>query len=173
MSVRFPLGVRQALAWAVGIAARDGYVSPSIAALMGGGRETGSRMSIMDQHADAAFIVAMVDRLPEPYQAVIWFRASVLPWDVMQELAVRLAPQIARQMPTGVYNRRALQMAILATAGARGCSVRAIRAEHDGDQVPGQRQTWEWRRLVADKLDAFARAAEADIERDMIERGWI
>ena len=169
MTARFPLGVRQALSWALGIAARDGYVSPSISAMMGGGRESGSRMSILDQHAEAAFVLNLVDRLPEPYQAAIWFRASVLPWEDMRTLAVYLVPHIVRQLPTGVHSNRAVQMALLNAAGARGNSKQAIAKVMHVSKQDG----CDWTNKVSDALDALGRVAEAELERAMIERGLV
>lgn len=92
-------GVTDALRWAINICARDGYVSPSITRMMGASRSTDKGMTLLEMHGQAAMLIRIVETMDEPYQAVVWFRASVLPWDVMRALAAFLAPHIVRQMP--------------------------------------------------------------------------
>jgi hypothetical protein len=162
-------GTTDALRWAIGVCARNGYVSPSITRMMGGARATAGSMSILELHGQAAAIVAIVDRLPEAYQAAIWFRAGVLPWDVMRALAVVLAPHIVRQMPTGTSDREAVVMALLNTAGAKGASKRAIAKRMQVRVADGV----AWTNLVAEKMDAFGKIAEAQVDLEMRERGLL
>lgn len=166
--MEFP-GASDALRWAINICARDGYVSPSITRMMGASRSTGGGLTILEIHGQAAMIVRIVESMPEPYQAVVWFRASVLPWDVMRALADYLVPHIVRQMPTGISNRRAMAMAILNTAGAKGASKAAISRELQMRNQDGS----EWACMVADKLDAFGKQAEAEVDMQMREKGLI
>lgn len=160
-------GVTDALRWAINICARDGYVSPSITRMMGTSRSTASGMTLLEMHGQAAMLIRIVEELDEPYQAVVWFRASVLPWDVMRALATFLAPHIVRQMPTGVSNMRAVQMAIMNTAGAKGASKSGISRELGVRNQDGA----EWAVMVADRLDAFAMRAEAEVDRVMRKKG--
>lgn len=162
-------GVSDALRWAINICARDGYVSPSITRMMGGGKSTDGGLTLLEMHGQAAMLIRIVETLEEPYQAVVWFRASVLPWDVMRALAGFLVPHIVRQMPTGVSNRRAMEMAILNTAGAKGASKACISRELGVRNQDGA----EWAVMVADRLDAFAMRAEAEVDRVMREKGLI
>lgn len=159
-------GVSDALRWAINVCARDGYVSPSITRMMGASRATGDGLTLLELHGQAAMIVRIVESLEEPYQAVVWFRASALPWDVMRALAGFLVPHIVRQMPTGVSNRRAVEMAIMNTAGAKGASKSAIAKEL---QVRNQDGV-DWACMVAEKLNAFAMRAEAEVDRVMREK---
>lgn len=162
-------GVTDALRWAINICARDGYVSPSITRMTGGGKSTAGTMTLLEMHGQAAMIVRIVEEMAEPYQAIVWFRASALPWDVMRALATFLVPHIIRQMPTGVSNFRAVQMAIMNTAGAKGASKTSISREL---QVRNQDGV-EWANMVADKLNAFALYAESEVERIMREKKLI
>lgn len=162
-------GVTDALRWAINICARDGYVSPSITRMMGAARATDTGMTLLEMHGQAAMLIRIVETMEEPYQAVVWFRASVLPWDVMRALAGVLVPHIVRQMPTGVSNRRAVEMAILNTAGAKGASKSAISRELQMRNRDGV----EWSCMVADKLEAFALRAESEVDRVMREKGLI
>lgn len=167
-NIQFP-GVTDALRWAINVCARDGYVSPSVTRMMGASRATDSGMTLLEMHGQAAMIVRVVEALSEPYQAAIWFRASVLPWGAMRSLAVFLVPHVERQMPTGSSNRRAVELAILNTSGAKGASKSAISREL---QVRNQYGV-EWANLVAEKFDAFAMRAEAEVERVLREKGLI
>lgn len=160
-------GVTDALRWAINVCARDGYVSPSITRMMGASRSTGGGLTLLELHGQAAMLIRVVESLEEPYQAVVWFRASVLPWDVMRSLAVFLVPHIVRQLPTGVSNRRAVEMAIMNTAGAKGASKSGISRELGVRNQDGV----EWACMVADKLEAFALRAEAEVDRIMREKG--
>lgn len=162
-------GVTDALRWAINICARDGYVSPSITRMTGGGKSTAGGMTLLEMHGQAAMLIRIVEEMAEPYQAVVWFRASVLPWDVMRALASVLVPHIIRQMPTGVSNTRAVQMAIMNTAGAKGASKTSISRELGIRNQDGV----EWACMVADKLEAFALCAEAEVDRVMREKGLI
>lgn len=166
--VRFPRGVRQALAWAVGIATRDGYITPSLSRLMGLGRASNIGLSQMERHGEAAFILGVVDRLTEAQQAVIWFRTGVLPREAMRTLAAYIAPYLARHMPTGLHSQRAMQDAILKTAGL-GPGIRAFKQELHA----GQATASEYVKTVAEKLDAMGLIAEAEVEREMAARGWV
>lgn len=167
-NIQFP-GVTDALRWAINVCARDGYVSPSVTRMMGASRATDSGMTLLEMHGQAAMIVRVVEALPEPYQAAIWFRASVLPWSVMRALATFLVPHVVRQMPTGVSNRNAVVMAILNTAGAKGASKSAISREL---QVRNQDGV-EWANMVADKFNAFSMLAESEVDRVLREKGLI
>lgn len=173
VKVRFPLGVRQALSWALNVMARNGYVAPCVSSMMGGGRSTGGGLTLLEKHGEAAFIVGIVDREPLPYQQIIWFNAGVLPRATMESLAVAIAPQVIRQMSTGAYNRRAVQMAILRTQGI-GPGYRALRDQTaEPEKRTTDRQAWEFSQAVAFKLEALSKVAEANIERIMIERGLV
>ena len=85
-------GTTDALRWALGICARTGYVSPSISRMAGGSRPTSGGLTLLEQHGQAALIISIVDSLHEVHQAAIWFRAGILPWDLMSAVASVLAP---------------------------------------------------------------------------------
>ncbi|WP_341649954.1 hypothetical protein [Thauera humireducens] len=163
------MGAADWLRWAMNICARDGYVSPSISRMMGGARSTDTGMTLLELHGQAACIIAIVDRLPEPYQAAIWFRAGVLPHQMMRSLAAYLAPHVVRMMPTGVSNLRAVAMAIMNTAGINGSSKQAISRELQVRTADGA----QWAADVAQRLDSFGRAAEAEVDRIMRGKGLI
>lgn len=166
--VRFPGGVRQALAWAIATVTRDGYITPSLSRLMGAGRAANVGLSQMERHGEASFIIGVVERLTEVQQAAIWFRTGVLPHDVMQALAAYLAPHVGRHMPTGMHSQRAMRDAILKTAGL-GPGIRAFKQELRA----GQAVASEYVKTVAEKLDALGALAEAEVEQEMIRRGWV
>lgn len=163
------MGAADWLRWAMNICARDGYVSPSVSRMMGGARSTETGMSLLELHGQAAYIIAIVDRLPEHQQAAIWFRAGILPHQMMRALAAYLAPHVVRMMPTGVHNLRAVAMAMLNTAGVSGSSKQAISKELKINNTDG----CAWAASVADRLDALGRVAESEVDRVMREKRLI
>lgn len=156
--------VRDWLRWSLNITSTPVCGSPSISRMLGGGRSTSkSDLTPLEQHGQASLVLKLVETLPEPQQAALWVRTSLLPIPTLKKLARFLSPYIHPQ------NRYAVELSILNAAGIRGASKSAIAKTLKVRQVRGA----EFAHNIQEKLDQLGKTAEYTLESMMIQRGLI
>ena len=122
-----------------------------------------------ERHADAAWVLQCVDRIPETPRAAMLLRMGILPTPALRALARQVARYLGPLLPCDGSNLAAVELALLRAADQPGTALPFICKA----LCKRRSETIDWVILVHQLLDNLAAPAEQQLDDELTKKGWL